>query len=132
MGGEIEIMLYNDNNLTLPQMVYYNKCKMKELIEKMEELMPKRYKYTIPAENWEAKEGYAEVSIIGLPYDGSALILSPEEPTDATARVVYLQEFAKINEMAIYNYAVVLRCYNATPTIDLDINIIKFPYEEVI
>ena len=125
-------MLYNDNNLTLPQMVYYNKCKMKELMEKMEELMPKRYKYTIPATNWVAMDGYAEVSIIGLPYDGSALILSPEEPSDATARVVYLQQFAKINEIAIVNNTVVLRCYNATPTIDLDINIIKFPYEEAL
>lgn len=125
-------MLYNDNNLTLPQMVYYNKCKMKELMEKIDDLLPKRYKYTIPSANWVAKDGYAEVSIIGLSHDGSALILSPEEPTDATARVVYLQQFAKINEIAIDGNVVVLRCYNATPTIDLDINIIKFPYEEVI
>ena len=124
-------MIYNDNNLTLPQMVYANKCKIKELVQKIEELMPKQYTYTIPSENWVAKEGYAEVSIIGLPYDGSALILSPEEPTDTSARVIYLQQFAKINEMAIDNDTVVLRCYNTTPTIDLDINIIKFPYEEV-
>ena len=125
-------MLYNDNNLTLPQMVYYNKCKMKELMDKIEELMPKRYKYTIPAANWVAKDGFAEVSIIGLPYDGSALILAPEEPTDTTARVIYLQQFSKINEIAIDNNTVVLRCYNATPTIDLDINLIKFPYEEAV
>ena len=124
-------MIYNDNNLTLPQMVYANKCKIRELVQKIEELMPKRYAYTIPAENWVAKEGFAEVSIIGLPYDGSALILSPEEPADTDARVIYLQQFAKINEMAIDNNTVVLRCYNATPTIDLVINIIKFPYEEV-
>lgn len=124
-------MIYNDNNLTLPQMVYANKCKIRELVNKIEELMPKRYTYTIPTENWVDKEGYAEVSIIGLQYDGSALILSPEEPTDTEARVIYLQQFAKINEIAIDNYTVVLRCYNATPTIDLDINIIKFPYEEV-
>lgn len=125
-------MIYNDNNLTLPQMVYANKCKMIELVQKMEELMPKRYAYTIPKENWVSKGNYAEVSIIGLPYDGSALILSPEEPSDTTARVIYLQQFGKINEIAIDNNVVVLRCYNATPTIDLDINIIKFPYEEVI
>ena len=125
-------MIYNDNNLTLPQMVYANKCKMIELVQKMEELMPKRYTYTIPKENWAAKSNYAEVSIIGLPFDGSALILSPEEPADTAARVIYLQQFAKINEIAIDNNVVVLRCYNATPTIDLDINIIKFPYEEVI
>lgn len=125
-------MIYNDNNLTLPQMVYANKCKIMELVQKISELMPKRYTYTIPAQNWALIDNYAEVSIMGLPYDGSALILSPEEPQDTTARVIYLQQFAKINEIAVKNNTVVLRCYNATPTIDLVINIIKFPYEEVV
>ena len=125
-------MLYNDNNLSLPQMVYYNKCKMKELMDKMEELLPKRYIVTIPAGNWVRVNNAWEVTITTLKVDKNVVLLMPEDVEDKNVQLQILSNFRLINEVANdSNGYIVLRCYATKPSIDINVNIITIIYEEV-
>ena len=127
------MMLYNDNNLTLPQLVYRNKCKINELVEKIAELTPKSYTYTIPSQNWVNKGTYNEVSIQGLDTtDNDCLILVPDTNVSDDVKLYYMREFTKINEITKSDGSIVLRCYNGKPMVDLIINIIKFYFEEAV
>lgn len=132
-GREAQRMLYNDNNLTLPQMVYRNKCKINELVEKIAELTPKSFTFTIPNQNWVEKGSYYEVSISDLETtDNDCLILLPDTGVSDDVKIYYMREFSKINELTKSNGSIVLRCYNGKPTVDLIINIIKFYFEEAV